>query len=118
MSGHEFSKEQLQQYERDGYVIVQRMFDAEEVALLESVGRASSEIKQAGTMKDATGGESKIWITSERKRDIYNAYAHNPRIMRPMEQLLGSAVYLWHYKMMLKEPRVGGWQHLNSPLTH
>jgi ectoine hydroxylase len=108
MNQHQFSSEQTQQFDRDGFVVVKQLFDGEEIQLLESAGRANRENKKAWAAKDAAGGESKLWLATERKRDIYNAYVHNPRIVRPMEQLLGGSVYLWHYKMMLKEPRVGG----------
>src|ERR1041384_4181144 len=108
MNDHQFDNGQLQQYEREGFVIVPRMFDAEEVQLLEEIGRANRESRRVGVMKDSTGGESKLWLDTERRRDLYNAFVNNPRIVRPMEQLLGGAIYLWHYKMMLKEPRVGG----------
>ena len=35
-------------------------------------------------------------------------FARSPRIVDRMEQALGGEVYLYHMKMMLKEPRVGG----------
>ncbi len=108
MQSHTLTRDQLEHYARDGFVIVRERFDREEVELLEAVGRKSREIQNARAMKDASGAESKIWITAEAKTDIYNAYAYDPRIVCAMEQLLGGAVYVWHYKMMLKEPRVGG----------
>ena len=107
MNPYEFTKEQVQHYERDGSLIVRQLFDLEEVGLLEAVGHANRASRRL-VMKDATGSESKLWLDTERKRDIYNAYVNNPRIVRPMEQLLGGPVYQWHYKMMLKEPLVGG----------
>ena len=102
------SEQQTQAYEPDGYVIVPSLFSRDEVELSEKIARADRQLKQAHIMQDAKGGESKIWLATEIKRDIYNALAHCPRVIGPTEQLLSGPVYLWHYKMMMKEPRVGG----------
>jgi hypothetical protein len=103
-----FTDDQLAQYHEDGYIIVKQLFTAEEIDLLESVTKADPHMSSGGVMKDADGGESRIWITNEEGQDICNAIARSGRLIAPMEQLLGGPVYIWHYKMMLKEPRVGG----------
>ena len=102
------TRDQLQTFDRDGFVIVRGLFTPEEVSLGERIGRADQALKKAGTRKDAQGGTSKIWLDSKQRADIYNAFAHSPRIVSTTEQILGGPVYLWHYKMMMKEPRVGG----------
>ena len=104
----QLSKSEAADYARDGYVIRRGLFTRDEAALAEAVGRADRALKQAGAMKDAAGRESKIWLDMQVREDIYNAFAHDDRILGPTEQLLESDVYVWHYKMMMKEPRVGG----------
>ena len=45
--------------------------------LLLKIGRADTEkAKTVRAAKDAQGGESKLWLTSDVKEDIYNAFAH------------------------------------------
>ena len=105
--GH-FTDEQLAQFNEDGFLIVRELFNQQEVDLLERVTKADPHMSTGGVMKDSDGGESRIWITNAEGQDICNAIARSGRLILPMEQMLGGSVYIWHYKMMLKEPRVGG----------
>jgi ectoine hydroxylase len=102
------TSQQLLDFNRDGYVIVRSLFRPEEVKLAEQIARTDRQIRQGNVMKDASGLESKLWIASDLKEDIFNAFAHDARIVNPTQQILGGPIYLWHYKMMMKEPRVGG----------
>ena len=105
---------QIADYHRDGYLIVERLFDAELCELLFKIGKAESELqrakKEAGTyaMKDSQGRVSKLWITGELVDDLYSAIARSERVAGPMEQLLGGEIRHFHHKMMQKEPFVGG----------
>jgi ectoine hydroxylase len=102
--------EQVAAFDRDGYLIVRGLYSPDEVQLLHRIARADMEHnKQAHAAKDADGRESKLWLTDDTdKADIYNAICHGRRMVETMARLLGDEVYLYHYKMMLKEPRVGG----------
>ena len=104
------SQEQIKQFGRDGFLMVERLFDAREIGLLEKIARADKEkASQVNTARDARGGESRLWLSSETGReDIYNGFCHGRRIIDTMEKLLDDEVYLYHYKMIDKEPRVGG----------
>jgi ectoine hydroxylase-related dioxygenase (phytanoyl-CoA dioxygenase family) len=102
--------EQIKQFQQDGYILVPGLYDAEEMELLMQIGKSDQEkAAQIRGMKDASGAESKIWLTDETDReDIYNAFVHGHRMVDTMEALMDDEVYLFHYKMMVKEPRVGG----------
>mgnify|MGYP002632016911 CR=1 FL=1 len=103
------SQAQLEAFDRDGYLLVENLFDAEEMDLLMKIGKADQEkVKNAIVTKDTEGGESKLWITADEGVDIYNAIVHSHRIVDRMELLMRDDVSMYHYKMMLKEPRVGG----------
>lgn len=104
------SNAQIAQFQRDGFLMVPQLYDAEEMDLLLKIARADEE-KAAivRATKDADGGESKLWLTSDTDRDdVYNALCHGQRMVDTMAKLMGDEVYLYHYKMMVKEPRVGG----------
>jgi hypothetical protein len=110
MTRFQINDEAVAQFERDGYLFVPDLYDAEEMDLLLKIGKADEEKKAAiHAMTDAQGGVSKLWLTSDTGReDIYNAFCHGRRLVDTMEKLMGDEVYLYHYKMMVKEPRVGG----------
>ncbi|MBI2431905.1 MAG: phytanoyl-CoA dioxygenase family protein [Candidatus Hydrogenedentes bacterium] len=103
------TKEQLAQFERDGYVLVENLLDKEETDLLLKIAKADQGIQKGATArKDARGNYTRLTLRNELYDDMYSAIVRSPRIVDRMEQLLGGEVYHYHHKMMLKEPRVGG----------
>ena len=109
MSTGRITTEQLAQFHEDGYLLIEQLFDVEEVGLLLKIARADQALAAgARGRKDAEGFVSKLTVRNELEDDIYSAFVRCPRIVEPMEQMIGGEVYHWHHKMMLKEPRVGG----------
>jgi ectoine hydroxylase len=105
----ELTVEQVEQFNRDGYLMVEGLFDAEEMSLLMRVARADRQMaEQAYERLDSSDGRSKLWITDSLGEDIYSAFVRCRRVVEPLEQLLCGEVYHYHHKMMLKEPFVGG----------
>ncbi len=110
MNRFQVTGDQITQFQQDGYLLVPALFDAEEMELLLKIGKADQEkTAKIHAVADTEGGTSKLWLTAETDRqDIYNGFCHGRRIVETMERLMGDEVYLYHYKMMVKEPRVGG----------
>ncbi len=94
---------------RDGYLIVERLFNLDEMKLLSRIARADHELlTQAASRRDGEGGVVRVSVRNELGEDIYSAFVRCRRIVDTMEKLLGGEVYHYHHKMILKEPRVGG----------
>jgi ectoine hydroxylase-related dioxygenase (phytanoyl-CoA dioxygenase family) len=110
MQSFELSDSQLADFERDGYIIVPRLLDAEAVELLGSIARADYQIQQeASSRADGEGGAVKIAVRNELSdEEIYTAIVRAQSLVGAMEQLLGGEVYHYHHKLILKEPREGG----------
>ena len=103
------TQQQLAQFNQDGYLIFEDLFDAEEMDLLITIAKSDQRLEQqALERRDANANTSKLWLTDALENDIYSAFVRCLRIVEPMEQLLGGEVYHYHHKMMLKEPFVGG----------
>ena len=106
---YKLTPEQVQQFDEDGYVFVEQLFDAEEMGYLRHVAQGDQQIiKQAQERRDAESGLSKLWITGDLGDDIFSAIVHRESIINAMERLLRGEVYHYHHKVMLKEPFVGG----------
>ena len=116
---------QLEQYHRDGYVIVEQLFNEEELHLVLEIALADKALSDqakkldelewdekmaARVMSQGDGGgrETKFWVDDELGDDMYSAVARCSRIVEPLEQMLDGEVYHWHHKMMLKAARTGG----------
>lgn len=105
----QLTDEQVTSFHHDGYLLVEELFDAEEMDLLLGIGKADQALaRDATTRRDAEGGVTKLAVRNDLRDDIYGAIVRSPRLVRTMEKLLGDEVYHWHHKMMLKEPRTGG----------
>ena len=99
----------MAQYQETGYLLVRKLFDAEEMRIL--LGYAKNDqalVAGAAGRKDSTGQITKLTLWNHAGDDLYGMFSRSPRIVDRMEQLLGGEVYHYHTKMMLKEPRVGG----------
>ena len=109
MAATDFSNKELEAYQRDGFFVVPSLFDAGEIKKLHRFAQEDpSFASSVYGRKDASGHETKLALWNHAGNDLYSMFARSPRIVDRMEQALGGEVYLYHMKMMLKEPRVGG----------
>lgn len=109
MPGFELTQCQVDQFEKDGYVLVSRLFNSEEIDLLGKIARADEELRaNTAQRRDAAGGITTLSLSNELGEDIYSAICRSERVVRSMEKLLGGEVYHYHHKMNMKEPYVGG----------
>ena len=105
----QFTSEDLARYHEDGYLLVPRLFDDEEMQILLTYAKSDQALVAGATgRKDSTGQITKLTLWNEAGDDLYGMFSRSPRIVDRMEQILGGEVYHYHTKMMLKEPRVGG----------
>jgi ectoine hydroxylase-related dioxygenase (phytanoyl-CoA dioxygenase family) len=97
-------------FERDGYVMVRSLFDAEEAAGLLRHAKSDQQLAgEAYVRRDSQGGDTRLALRNDLQEDSpYAAVARSRRVVETMSRLLGDEVYHYHHKMMLKEPRVGG----------
>jgi ectoine hydroxylase-related dioxygenase (phytanoyl-CoA dioxygenase family) len=96
-------------FHEDGFLLVEALFDGEEIALLSGIARADLELQQqAASRRDGAGGTIRLTVGNTLDDDIYAAFVRCHRVVDRMEQLLGGEVYHYHHKMILKEPYTGG----------
>jgi len=109
MSGGIFNAEQLTAYERDGYVLVRNLFDAEEVDLLRRAAKEDREMDlNAFGRDDGEGGSVRLSLWNHPGDDLYGMFARGHRIVDTVEQVLGDEAYHYHSKMVMKQAVTGG----------
>jgi hypothetical protein len=100
---------QAEQYDRDGYLLVENVFSSDEVAaLLREVEGGQRVAATTFTMNDATQKAAKLALWSELGNDIWAAASTHPRIVNNARLLLRDDVSFFHGKVMLKEAHSGG----------
>ncbi|GIX03623.1 MAG: L-proline 4-hydroxylase [Planctomycetaceae bacterium] len=104
------STPQIDAFDRDGFIILPQLLNAEETALLYEIAKADERWRRQATARaDGEGGTVQLVVRNELEPDtIYGAIVRSARIVRAMEQLLDDEVYHYHHKMILKEARTGG----------
>ncbi len=101
--------EQLSRYERDGFVLVKTMFDAEEIGLLLRSAKEDRALDEHSFQRsDGEGGQVRLSLWNHPGEGIYGMFARCRRIVEACEQILDDEVYHYHSKMIMKDPRVGG----------
>jgi ectoine hydroxylase-related dioxygenase (phytanoyl-CoA dioxygenase family) len=109
MTSFLLSAAQAARFHEDGYLVVERLFDTEEIELLSRIARNDHQMRQdAARRRDGEGGEIKISVHNELGNDIYAAFVRCRRVVESMQRLLGDEVYHYHHKMILKEAHEGG----------
>ena len=96
-------------FDRDGYVLVRGMFDAEETQLLrEAMERDPTIAAHFYNRHDATGAATRMVTWNHPGDSVYGMAARSRRMVDTMEDLLGGEVYHYHSKLTAKEPHEGG----------
>ena len=100
---------QVEQFQRDGFLMVEGLLDPEETSMVLSVARNDRErLNAAIGLTDTSGRLSKLAMWNHPEDNVFGMVARSPRVVETMEKLLGDEVYHYHSKIMLKEPQVGG----------
>eukprot|EP00746_Dinoflagellata_sp_MGD_P122915 gnl/MRDRNA2_/MRDRNA2_57676_c0_seq1.p1 gnl/MRDRNA2_/MRDRNA2_57676_c0~~gnl/MRDRNA2_/MRDRNA2_57676_c0_seq1.p1 ORF type:complete len:333 (+),score=65.07 gnl/MRDRNA2_/MRDRNA2_57676_c0_seq1:77-1075(+) len=102
---------QVEQFHRDGFIIMRNLFSKEEIALVRDaieqdvVFDATDNIIR---LKDNQGGSTKLNLWSNPGDGTLGLLTRSRRVVSTMQQLLGGEIAHYHSKIMSKEPRSGG----------
>jgi hypothetical protein len=104
-----FDKAELQQYERDGYILVPGLFAQDEIDRLGSAARQDRALDQhAMNSRDGEGGTVRLAVWNQPGDGIYGLFARCHRVVDRVEQLLDDEAYHYHSKMIMKDAKTGG----------
>jgi ectoine hydroxylase-related dioxygenase (phytanoyl-CoA dioxygenase family) len=128
------SEEQVKQFWKDGFLIVEDLLDEDEVTTLRTRAEwvASGEaphipnerlqveprvvegVVQAETYADSLRKMSHLAFYDE----VFQAHARNPKVLDVIESLLGPDIKLYQDQLFMKPPRIGSRQryHQDMPL--
>lgn len=101
--------EQFDDYQRDGYVIVRGLFDAEEITLLREAIETDPQLRESlYNRTDAEGRHTRMATWNHPGDSVYGLAARSRRVVDTMESIIGGEVYHYHSKLTAKEPFEGG----------
>jgi len=100
---------QVDNYQRDGFVLVPQLLDTEETDLLGRAAREDRELdRRSQGRADGEGGSVRMSLWNHPGNGIYGMVARSARIVDSMEAILDGEVYHYHTKLTAKEPKEGG----------
>ena len=102
--------EQVAAFERDGFLLLPALFEAEEVALVQDLLRQDPSVADHSVgILDSSGEPAEIFGWSGASQDVLGAFVRIARLVEAAEDLLeGEPVYHWHSKLSLKRPGSAG----------
>ncbi len=104
-----FTAAQQASYQRDGYVIVSSLFDAQEMDILRTSMETDPHLHASlFNRSDAQGKATRMALWNHPGDSAYGLAARSQRIVDTMEWMLGGEVYHYHSKLTAKEPFEGG----------
>jgi ectoine hydroxylase-related dioxygenase (phytanoyl-CoA dioxygenase family) len=103
------SEAQRADYERDGFVVIRQLFDAQEIGLMREAIETDPQLRESLYERhDASGKATRMATWNHPGDSVYGLAARTHRVVDTMEDMLGGEVYHYHSKLTAKEPRVGG----------
>jgi ectoine hydroxylase-related dioxygenase (phytanoyl-CoA dioxygenase family) len=111
MPYYRITKQEIADYQRDGYIIVRNFLDKDEITKLTKVAFEDTTIrKHAIDLNDTTGKKTKLTSWYIPGNDVFGQLTKSRRIVQTVDTLLdkNGDVCHFHSKLMQKEPRVGG----------
>ena len=107
----QLDRQQLEQYERDGYLLFPGLFSKAEIAALRAETARLSAIEAETVIREKTGGVRSIFRVHEddgaTRSPAFRALVRTPRVLQPTMQVLGGGVYVYHTKINTK-PAIEG----------
>ena len=111
MANKALTAQQISDYNRDGYLVVNNFCNAEEIDRLYSTALNDDAMrKNALDLNDQSGKKTRLSLWFTPGNDVFGYLTRSERMITPVGQLLGngSPVCHFHSKLMQKEPKVGG----------
>jgi len=104
------SDEQIETFEREGWLFLPELFNPEEVALLKREAEAiyAEERPEVWREKD---GAPRTAFAAHTYNEAFRLLGAHPRLIEPVEQLFGEKLYMHQYKINAKAAFTGAvWQ--------
>lgn len=107
----ELTRQQLEMYRQDGYLILKKFFSQAEAEKMYSTALQDDAMsKNALDLNDQSGKKTKLSLWFTPGNDVFGYMMRSARMISAIAPLLDSDAPVCHFhsKLMQKEPRVGG----------
>ena len=104
------TQEQLEQFDREGYLFLPNLFSTEEATFLKGEAEAIYQQDRQEVWREKSG-VARTAFAAHQYNEGFRRLGSHPRLIEPVEQLLDGQVYMHQYKVNAKAPFDGAvWQ--------
>ncbi|MDU0293748.1 phytanoyl-CoA dioxygenase family protein [Saccharothrix longispora] len=106
------SSDQMYQYERDGFLVLENLFSVAEVEALRAAFEADARVPGPQRVLEDGSDRVRAVYASHERRPEFAELIRTPRLLGPVRALLSESVYLYQMKINAKPPFGGdkwGW---------
>ena len=95
------SKQQLQQFDKEGYLFLPDLFSAEEIAVLRREAEAIFRTDRKEIWREKSGSP-RTAFAAHTYNEAFRLLGAHPRLIRPVEQVFGEQLYMHQFKINAK----------------
>ncbi len=105
------SETQIEQFHQDGYLILPDLFDEVEVKVLQDAADTVYSLDREEVFRESDAKTARTAFAAHTYNEAFCRLGRHPRLIEPVEQLLGGKVYMHQYKVNAKAAFTGEvWQ--------
>jgi ectoine hydroxylase len=101
------SDEQRERYSADGFLLIENVFDEDEVSALRRAFAEDATVAGPHRVAEDDGETVRAVYSSHARQPIFAALARSSRLLEPARALVGDDVYVYQFKVNAKRP-LGG----------
>ena len=94
--------DQLQQFDIEGWLFFENVFDADEIALLNGEAHRIFAMDREEVFRESDGKTARTAFAAQNYNDAFHRLGRHPRLVGPVRQLLGGDVYMHQFKVNAK----------------
>ena len=94
--------DQLQQFDTEGWLFFENVFNAEEIALLNEEAHCIFAMDREEVFRESDGKTARTAFAAQNYNDAFHRLGRHPRLVGPVRQLLGGHVYMHQFKLNAK----------------
>lgn len=98
----DLSPAQVDAYRRDGFLVIERMFSPAETAVLQATLPEITDPSHAQVSFDEVSGMVRVSQGAHLYNETLRRLTLHPRLVRPAQQLLGTAVHVYQSRLTIK----------------
>jgi ectoine hydroxylase len=98
------TRQQLDSFDTDGFLIIEDAFSTEEIDILRAQMPALFAEQRPENTREAKNGAVRNLLSLHRRNEAFRRLCHHPRLVEPAKQILGEELYIQQVKV---NPKAG-----------